>query len=518
MPGMRVGTDIIIYFDTKAIFDAGIELRQSAGCAVLTEQHVPADTIISVRARENGAVKNVNLDMVEKCSEAQKKVVIGNDHEATIESGKKWGAVLARQEEQHTKLTPPPPPTWTKEEEDEARKARQFRPQPQSQKRSLSPEINRDDLDTLPSYHDDLDWVDWGSDSDANERIKESRSKPDAYVSPKPKKAPRSTENEKPDVKTSRKNSPREDVVQPKDEPATDKKHRETDAEKPRGETHARKIFILKERKSQSGKSTCHECGSTKQRGNTQCTACDCALKREAVEVNQKNVDVILTAAKCFRKWIDRGIRSSGADMRIDYRKRVRRAERLGYKNIRDRFHKDEWFRSEMIIQGWSADNVGDIDEIAKLPPLENTGRSAFEQWKHQGWYDRHLEDPKGKPAASLWLAPTHIISNLRRRQETHLWKSKTNQDWSRWETSANDGMVNHTMQTKGKSKDKRPNHDSSDPGGYSAFYHLKGRHTNGKSWAESKGNSKGKSSSSKEGKGKPSSHWSEKGNKGKGK
>ena len=57
MPGMRVGTDIIIYFDTKAIIDAGVELRQSAGGAVLTKQHVPADTIISVRARENGAVK-----------------------------------------------------------------------------------------------------------------------------------------------------------------------------------------------------------------------------------------------------------------------------------------------------------------------------------------------------------------------------------------------------------------------------------------------------------------------------
>ena len=85
-------------------------------------------------------------------------VVIGNDHEATIESGKRgW-----------KKATQPPPPTWTKEEEDEARNARQ----PQPQKRSLSPEPNKDDLDTLPSWRDEFDDVDWGSDSEANERIK----------------------------------------------------------------------------------------------------------------------------------------------------------------------------------------------------------------------------------------------------------------------------------------------------------------------------------------------------------
>ena len=69
--------------------DAGIDLRQSAGGAVLTKQHVPASAIISVRARENGAVKNVNLGMVEDCSDAERMVVVGDDHESTIESGKR---------------------------------------------------------------------------------------------------------------------------------------------------------------------------------------------------------------------------------------------------------------------------------------------------------------------------------------------------------------------------------------------------------------------------------------------
>ena len=159
-------------------------------------------------------------------------VVICNDHESTIESGKRWW----------NKLTQPPPPTWTKEEEDEARNACQ----PPPQKR-YCPEPDKDDLDTLPSWRDEFDFVDWGSDDEANERIKESRSKPDAYVSPRPKRAPRPTENENPDAEASLKNSPRSvDVVQPKEEPETDKTHRETGAEKPRGETHARNIFILK--------------------------------------------------------------------------------------------------------------------------------------------------------------------------------------------------------------------------------------------------------------------------------
>ena len=76
MPGMRVGTDIIIYFSTRGIMNQGIVLRQSAGGAVLTKHHVPANTIISIRARENGAVKNVNINMVEQCSDAERVIVI----------------------------------------------------------------------------------------------------------------------------------------------------------------------------------------------------------------------------------------------------------------------------------------------------------------------------------------------------------------------------------------------------------------------------------------------------------
>ena len=80
MPGMRVGTDIIIYFDTNTILTSGVKLHQSAAGAVLTSNHVPARAIISVRARENGAVKYVNLARIEVCSTDERLFATGNDH------------------------------------------------------------------------------------------------------------------------------------------------------------------------------------------------------------------------------------------------------------------------------------------------------------------------------------------------------------------------------------------------------------------------------------------------------
>ena len=194
----------------------------------------------------------------------------------------------------------PPPPTWTQEEEEEARNA--CRPPPS--KRSC-PEVDKDGLDTLPSWRDEFDFVDRGSDDESNKKIKASRSKPDADASRK--SSPRSPENQKPDADASRKNTPRSqndqerdadasrtnsprssDVLQPKKEPKTDETHRETDADNPRGATNAEDKLVRKERKSKQAGYACLGCGSTKQKGNTQCTVCHCALKREAVDVRKR--------------------------------------------------------------------------------------------------------------------------------------------------------------------------------------------------------------------------------------
>ena len=157
----------------------------------------------------------------------------------------------------------------------------------------------------------------------------------------------------------------------------------------------------------------------------TQCTVCHRALKAEAVEDTQRNLDIVLKAVKCVRKWIDRGVRSSGADMRLDYKRRIRRAERLGFTSVVDRFINDGQFHEQVIELGWNQHTIADVDTIGNRPALENIGRSYHQRWKYEGWYDRHEEDPQGQPNRDLELAPTHIISNLRRRQETQYWKGE---------------------------------------------------------------------------------------------
>ena len=106
----------------------------------------------------------------------------------------------------------------------------------------------------------------------------------------------------------------------------------------------------------------------------TQCTVCHRALKCEAVEDRQRNLDIVLKAVKCVRKWIDRGVRSSAADMRLDYKRRIRRAEKLGFTSVVDRFRTDDEFRTQMCELGWDLHTIEDIDNIGALPPQETQG------------------------------------------------------------------------------------------------------------------------------------------------
>ena len=258
MPGMRVGTDIIIYFDTKLIINPGVKLHQSAGCAVLTKQHVPARAIISVRARENGAVKHINVPRVDVCSTAERMVAIGNDHEKTLKRGMKM----------YVRTCQPPPPTWTPEEEEATGSS-----QPPPPKRSCS-EVEKEDVDTLPSWRDEFDDVDWGTEDEADKNA--LRRKPDADAS-----------------RLSTPGSP--DVLPPKKESETEATH---DADPPHRATNADVKPVLKERKSKQAGWACPGCGSTKQLGMTQCTVCHRALKREAVEDRQRNLDIVLKAVK----------------------------------------------------------------------------------------------------------------------------------------------------------------------------------------------------------------------------
>ena len=254
----------------------------------------------------------------------------------------------------------PPPPTWTPEEEETIGSS-----QPPPPKRSCS-DVEKEDVDTLPSWRDEFDDIDWGTEDEADKNA--LRRKPDADAS-----------------RLSTPGSP--DVLPPKKESETEATH---EADPPHRATNADVKPVLKERKSKQAGWACPGCGSTKRLGMTKCTVCHRALKREAVEDRQRNLDIVLKAVKCVRKWIDRGVRSSGADMRLDYKRRIRRAERLGFTSVVDRFINDGLFRVQMIELGWNQHNIADVDTIGNRQAMENTGRSYHQRWKYEGWYDRH--------------------------------------------------------------------------------------------------------------------------------
>ena len=112
--------------------------------------------------------------------------------------------------------------------------------------------------------------------------------------------------------------------------------------------------------------------------------------------------------------------------------------------------------------------------------PQGNTGRSYYQRWKYEGWYDRHEGDPQGKPTDDAWLAPTHIIANLRRRQETHYWKGKSKGGVSHRETEAVKGK------TKGKRDSSPKGKEKGKPWGYSkgkAPLQKGGKEGKGKGW-----------------------------------
>ena len=74
----------------------------------------------------------------------------------------------------------------------------------------------------------------------------------------------------------------------------------------------------------------------------------------------------------------------------MDYKRRIRRAERLGFTSVVDRFINDGQFREQMIELGWDQHTIADVDTIGNRPALEHTGRSYHRRWKYEGWYDRH--------------------------------------------------------------------------------------------------------------------------------
>ena len=84
-------------------------------------------------------------------------VAIGNDHEKTIKAGMKWYVHNCQ---------PPPPP---KEEEEATGSS-----QPPPPKRACS-EVEKEDVETLPSWRDEFDDIEWGTEEEADKNALASR-------------------------------------------------------------------------------------------------------------------------------------------------------------------------------------------------------------------------------------------------------------------------------------------------------------------------------------------------------
>ena len=91
-------------------------------------------------------------------------------------------------------------------------------------------------------------------------------------------------------------------------------------------------------------------------------------MKKEAAGDRERNLNEVIRAVKCVRRWVDRGVRSSAGDMRQYYKRRIRRAQKLGYASVLNRFKKDDEFRAQMSDLGWDWAAIEEIDKIGGLP------------------------------------------------------------------------------------------------------------------------------------------------------
>ena len=89
-------------------------------------------------------------------------------------------------------------------------------------------------------------------------------------------------------------------------------------------------------------------------------TCPNCAERADGAP-NKSTADSVGAVARILKptisKWLDRGGRSAAGNMRDDYKRRSRRAKRLGYDNVLDRFRRDDAnnfkFRVNMLANGW---------------------------------------------------------------------------------------------------------------------------------------------------------------------
>jgi hypothetical protein len=199
-------------------------------------------------------------------------------------------------------------------------------------------------------------------------------------------------------------------------------------------------VFIIKDKKIIDGQTKITE---RKARFCVHCkTECAATLKtcpicagRPDGAADKATADSVGAVARALRptisKWVDRGGRSAHGNMRDDYRRRWRRAKKLGYESVLDRFQRDDLnkykFRINMLSHGWTEATIAEIDAIATAPgqpvPKPGEGRNWFQRKQSEGYYDRI--DGHGceteKPIAERNVPAYVHERNAQRRAETAL-------------------------------------------------------------------------------------------------
>jgi hypothetical protein len=172
---------------------------------------------------------------------------------------------------------------------------------------------------------------------------------------------------------------------------------------------------------------------------NAECAAtlktCPNCAGRPDGAADKATADLVGAVARAIRptvsKWVDRGGRSAKGNMRDDYRRRWRRAKRLGYESVLDRFQRDEKdnfkFRINMLAHGWTEETIAMIDEVATSEgqpmPRAGQGRNYLQRQQSEGYYDR--VDGHGceadKPITERNVPAYVHERNAQRRAETAL-------------------------------------------------------------------------------------------------
>ncbi len=114
----------------------------------------------------------------------------------------------------------------------------------------------------------------------------------------------------------------------------------------------------------------CEQCGKRIVAGTRICTGCwlpaETADHLAMAQAERRGQEFAIEIAIAI-SWTDRGVRDTWAAWAHRMKKYLKRAlkkhgQPTGYTSIEDRLFKDDFFRTRLEVQGWTADNISEAD------------------------------------------------------------------------------------------------------------------------------------------------------------